>query len=77
MYRPRESPANHYINDGAGDAGGISLGSCDGVSWPDPPCHLPDDQDVLKATLNVFEADEQLLDDPEDLTNATGPQNSF
>jgi hypothetical protein len=25
QYRPRESPANHYIHGGAGDAGGILL----------------------------------------------------
>jgi hypothetical protein len=63
QYRPRESPANRYIMDGAVDAGGISRGSSCKTSAIAFSAVQPHRLEVLKATSNAFVAEEQALGD--------------
>jgi hypothetical protein len=70
-YRPHETPANTHL---AGDAGGIFAEfvekdvSCSCEYYP------LQYHSSIKAALNVVEADEQLLDGPEDLTGVRSAQ---
>jgi hypothetical protein len=70
QFRPHESPANDHIMGDAGGAVGIFP---DFVTVATPNLHLssaPDDQGILKASLNVPVADEKPFDDPEGLTGS-------
>jgi hypothetical protein len=67
QYQPQESPANRHINGGAVDAGGILLGLLTRTTSPLLPQSLTANQCSFKAALNVVEAEERLMDDPEDL----------
>ena len=58
-YRPQESPANHYIHGGAGDAGGILLALLGESSSSDRSLDLQ--PGAHKFVLNVAVVEEWVL----------------
>ena len=75
--RPQESPANRRINEGAGDAVGISRGTFGKASVIAFSAVQSHRLDVLGAASNALVAEEHTLDDPEYLTEWTSPQYDF